>query len=326
MKGICSHLIKNLNTSSPLVSPKRYEEEPHFRLDLKANIKRNSLPLAKSPHRKTYSEAYEIKSALHPKLNSHISAKSLDSDNEENHQEMPVIKLNEIKGPFESKNAVIGYQNASVIEIKEIRPGNQEAKSMGKFVEEDADIRARNEDRDPFEVELENKNKTLNKAALFGIIQNTLPKKPKKLKRPKVVSISIFEYMISFVSRSKSTKEKMAILYEGLDALNSRLDIFNMLKKLRDLDKVKSLIFDPDQLFLFNQLPRPELMKRVNHWFQEEYLSYYEIFKKSNEFGELKMKDQIITSRRRIQEKHNKTEIDDKLLHLTQNIENEILN
>lgn len=189
------------------------------------------------------------------------------------------------------ENPVIPFANA----VKEVKEEYR--------LEEDGSPDQIDDKKDTDAIGIENKTKTTTK----------IGRKPKK---PKVVNISYFEYLSSFVSKSETIKGKMAIINAGFETLENRLDVFNLLKKLRDIDKIKGLILDSDQQFLFDRLPRPEILNRENNWFQEEYLSYYDIFKDSNELEELNMKVEIIASRRRIQDKPQKSEVDEKILRL----------
>ena len=76
------------------------------------------------------------------------------------------------------------------------------------------------------------------------------------------IDISFFEYIRSFVWSNPAIDEKAGLLKEGMRRINERLDIFNMFKKLREIDKLKLLLLDKEQLVLFNGLPKPHLMHK----------------------------------------------------------------
>lgn len=73
------------------------------------------------------------------------------------------------------------------------------------------------------------------------------------------INLSFWEYLRSFFTRSKVIKEKIRYLNEGISRINERLDIFNIFKKLREMDKLKVLLLENEQFVLFHSLPRPEL-------------------------------------------------------------------
>lgn len=82
------------------------------------------------------------------------------------------------------------------------------------------------------------------------------------LKEPYKISVSIGEFLISYLYQSETLKQKMQILEEGTKRLNSRLDAVTILRKMRDVDKLKAMFFDMDQALLFNSLPKPELRSK----------------------------------------------------------------
>lgn len=280
--------------------------------------------------------------SLVPQINSNTpptSAKRSDSDVEEGPRSIHTVRPKELIDQFQTKKLCLSNQNEIIIpvDIKE-RDGevykgleNLEADSShpaAEFAVEDdnegrgeelfrdeGDIQGQKDcDRDLDKAKLGDTK--LSKGGLFGIVQSVLPRKPKKIKRPKIIHISFLEYVKSFFFKSEAAKEKLEILNKGLAILDSRLDILSVLKKLREVDKMKGLIFDTDQRFLFDKLPRPEINNREHNWFQEDYAPYYEVFKDSNEFDELGIKAQIRDSKRRIQDRPKKSKIDKRILTL----------
>jgi len=73
------------------------------------------------------------------------------------------------------------------------------------------------------------------------------------------VTLSVFEYIRSFFSKDETLRKKREILAEGRRRIEERLDVFNVLKKMREIDKLKFLLLDKYQLALFENLPRPVL-------------------------------------------------------------------
>lgn len=91
---------------------------------------------------------------------------------------------------------------------------------------------------------------------------------PGQVKNPDL-NISAIEYFRSFFSQEKELKKKFKIVKEGQRRIEERLDVFNILKKFREIDKLKALLLDKEQLILFDYLPKPvldysELMKNFS--------------------------------------------------------------
>ena len=62
-------------------------------------------------------------------------------------------------------------------------------------------------------------------------------------------------YYRCFALRSQKRKKK--VFEEGLKQVDEGLDIINVMKKLREVDKFRTLLLDSDQLLLFNNMPKP---------------------------------------------------------------------
>lgn len=71
------------------------------------------------------------------------------------------------------------------------------------------------------------------------------------------IDITFWEYLKSFISKDPKIQKKMKVLNEGIKQIETRLDIFNLLKKLDELDKLKILLLQDHQLALFEGLPPP---------------------------------------------------------------------
>ncbi len=73
------------------------------------------------------------------------------------------------------------------------------------------------------------------------------------------VGMTVFEYMRCFFSKDENLIKKKEMLQEGRTRIEERLDVFNILKKMREIDKLKALLLDKYQLALFDNLPKPIL-------------------------------------------------------------------
>ena len=76
--------------------------------------------------------------------------------------------------------------------------------------------------------------------------------------------ISPWDYFCCLIGRSDATKEKMRVLHKGMKDIEERLDIINIMKKFREIDKLKTLLLEDEQLVLFNSIPKAEM-------FDEDY-------------------------------------------------------
>ena len=56
----------------------------------------------------------------------------------------------------------------------------------------------------------------------------------------------MFEYMRSFFTTDEVLKKKMELLHEGEKKIRERLDVFTIMKKSREVDKLKSVLLNSD--------------------------------------------------------------------------------
>ncbi|KAL4432689.1 hypothetical protein ABPG74_004982 [Tetrahymena malaccensis] len=78
-------------------------------------------------------------------------------------------------------------------------------------------------------------------------------------KETKCMKMSIWEYFKSKIYPFGELKKKKQIIQYSIDKLYYNLDIFNILKKLVEVEKLKRLLLDPEQLKLFDYLPKPTI-------------------------------------------------------------------
>mmetsp|Transcript_28917 Transcript_28917/g.26264 ORF Transcript_28917/g.26264 Transcript_28917/m.26264 type:complete len:113 (-) Transcript_28917:246-584(-) len=60
------------------------------------------------------------------------------------------------------------------------------------------------------------------------------------------INISMIEYIRGFFSFDKKIAKKMEMLKEGERRIRERLDIFNVMIKLREIDKLKAILLNKD--------------------------------------------------------------------------------
>ena len=140
----------------------------------------------------------------------------------------------------------------------------------------------------------------------------------KQAKESESVNISYWEYVKSFVWKSKSLNEKIGILNEGKRRINERLDIFNMFKKFREVDKLKLLLLESEQLVLFDSLPKPELVyKEYKHAIIRKSQSFSSSQLREAKFiSERRRNDLIMLSYNNLKDKYKNTMVDKKLLEI----------
>ena len=100
---------------------------------------------------------------------------------------------------------------------------------------------------------------------------------------PKRLKISFFEN-IKYIMNFKRKNSKIAELNKAYDRINRKLDILFIIKKFTELEKIKMLLLDEDQLRLFNHLPKPifcidsKKMREPTSRDKSEFLSMWEAF------------------------------------------------
>jgi len=146
------------------------------------------------------------------------------------------------------------------------------------------------------------------------------------------IDISMWEYFsrFLFIKRNKRTKEKFDVLNKGMKNIRERMDVLNIMQKFRELDKLKTLLLEEDQLVLFNAIPKAEIKSdqestveslpfgsndgRKSNTFSERIL-------KKSTFIELKEEqNQIRKAYNKIQLKNKKSKIDARLLEFYDDI------
>jgi len=134
------------------------------------------------------------------------------------------------------------------------------------------------------------------------------------------INLSFCEYLRSFLPGNKGVKQKIKILQDGIKRIDERLDIFNVLKKLRELDKLKFLLIENEQLILFEGLPKPELSTE-NQTKMEDSGSIAPVKLKDAKFITEGIKADLITDAyHRTVLKSDKNKLDRKLLSIYEQI------
>ena len=64
---------------------------------------------------------------------------------------------------------------------------------------------------------------------------------------------------LNLLEKFKNWKKKMTILWQAKKQMDMKMDLSFLMSKILDIEKIKYLIFDPDQLFLFDLIPKPKI-------------------------------------------------------------------
>jgi len=60
------------------------------------------------------------------------------------------------------------------------------------------------------------------------------------------IDISVADYIRGFFSLDNEINKKIELLKEGEKRIRERLDVFNVMNKLREIDKLKAILLNKD--------------------------------------------------------------------------------
>ncbi|EAR97898.2 zinc knuckle protein (macronuclear) [Tetrahymena thermophila SB210] len=99
-----------------------------------------------------------------------------------------------------------------------------------------------------------------------------------------IIKLTIIEYIKYFSSsNSKQLKQKKEFIQNGFKKVSNHLDIENILNKLQELEKLKQVVLNEDQLKLFELLPRPVLRSDSSESQSNQGNSFYDKINKTYE-------------------------------------------
>ncbi|KAL4435683.1 hypothetical protein ABPG74_018234 [Tetrahymena malaccensis] len=173
----------------------------------------------------------------------------------------------------------------------------------------------------------------------MGIIKSALPQKilkkqptQKQLKKAvenhfecmfkqqtKSIHVSIWEYIKSSIFPCKSQKKKKDIINYSFEMLYQNLDILQILKRLIEVEKLKRLFLNQEQLKLFDYLPKPTIhsglfdKKTTDKGIQNQY--EINLLYQDNR-TELQRAKDAYDSYKKILSKNEYTELDEKLINM----------
>ncbi|EAR98492.1 transmembrane protein, putative (macronuclear) [Tetrahymena thermophila SB210] len=138
-------------------------------------------------------------------------------------------------------------------------------------------------------------------------------------KQTKSMRMSIWEYIKSSVWPFGELKKKKQIINYSIDKLYYNLDIFNIVKRLIEVEKLKRLLLDQDQIKLFDYLPKPTihsdcvLKKDMKQSLSKQY--EVDIMYQDNRTEMQKVKD-AFQSYKKIIKKTEHSKLDQKIIDL----------
>ena len=165
-----------------------------------------------------------------------------------------------------------------------------------------------------------------------NIIKNSEWKKRKimdfflKLKNKKL-NIGWWKKFKSNFVNDEETEIRIKQNRKAMDLIKNKLNITYLLKKFVELDKLKMLILDKDQLNLFDYLPKPVILRNTK--IEITHFPFSQNYKNTTDHSYIEEEDALVKSRRlfnsfhKINIKRKMNEIDEKLINfLDQDIKN----
>ncbi|EAR82623.1 zinc knuckle protein, putative (macronuclear) [Tetrahymena thermophila SB210] len=137
-------------------------------------------------------------------------------------------------------------------------------------------------------IQLESQNQSICQQAAAEQAQflEQILKNIQKLLNPirNIIKLSPFQYISYFFFRySSKQKVNKALIEEGIRKVQSRLDIQHILHKLQEIEKLKQIVLNEDQIKLFEILPRPILSSSQTPKQNQQQNQFYNTEKKSYE-------------------------------------------
>ncbi|EAR82626.2 zinc knuckle protein, putative (macronuclear) [Tetrahymena thermophila SB210] len=159
--------------------------------------------------------------------------------------------------------------------------------------------------------EKQNDSKSEQEENLFKTkIINRIQKLINPLKQ--TVQLKMKDYLSHF---SNCSQQKTNLMEEGINKINHRLDIQNILHQLQEIEKLKKIVLDEDQIKLFEILPRP-VLKNSQSKIQTDTKNQF--FETKNQSEEEKVND-AYNSLCNILNKQKKSQRDLQLIQLLDN-------
>ncbi|EAR93742.1 small GTP-binding domain protein (macronuclear) [Tetrahymena thermophila SB210] len=152
-------------------------------------------------------------------------------------------------------------------------------------------------------------------------IQKVVEKQFEKLmkKETNSMKMSVFEYFVSLIFPCGRLRKKKQVIDYSIEKLYQNLDIFSILKRLIEVEKLKRLLLDQNQIKLLDYLPKPTInlnlalnkdLNRSNQKNQEINLLY------QDNRSELQKAKDAFEAYKNILSKDDFSELDQKLIDM----------
>ncbi|KAL4441424.1 hypothetical protein ABPG74_013719 [Tetrahymena malaccensis] len=131
------------------------------------------------------------------------------------------------------------------------------------------------------------------------------------------MKMSVWEYFLSHFCPFGKLKKKKEIIQYSIDKLYQNLDILQILKRLIEVEKLKRLLLDPDQIKLLDYLPKPtiHLDLVLNQQSTENVNKEVNLLYQDNRSQMQKAKD-AFEAYKKIQSRKNFSRLDQKLIEM----------
>ncbi|EAR85840.2 hypothetical protein TTHERM_00313220 (macronuclear) [Tetrahymena thermophila SB210] len=147
-------------------------------------------------------------------------------------------------------------------------------------------------------------------------IMNDYNKQQEIVQNRSSLNFNIFTYMLSFVSRVfQSFKNKKQVIDYGIREIDNILDVEYIIKKLVEIDKLKRIIFNDDQLTLFNYIPKPQILYKFDAT-QRVIIEKNSFFNEDDKLNDFQKFKKVKQSFQNIFDKEKQTKIENRIMNL----------
>ncbi|KAL4465886.1 hypothetical protein ABPG74_004123 [Tetrahymena malaccensis] len=130
------------------------------------------------------------------------------------------------------------------------------------------------------------------------------------------MSLSVFEYLKLLIWPFGKLKEKKKVMDYSIDTLYYHLDVMYVVKKLLEVDKLKQILLDKDQLKLFEYIPKPTITSNYGFTDNEEELQIDIDTQYQDKRTELQKAQQAFNAYQNINNKEQQNLLDSRILEL----------
>ncbi|EAR87344.2 transmembrane protein, putative (macronuclear) [Tetrahymena thermophila SB210] len=130
------------------------------------------------------------------------------------------------------------------------------------------------------------------------------------------MSLGVFEYLKLLIWPFGKLKEKKKVLDFSIDTLYYHLDVMYVVKKLLEVDKLKQILLDKDQLKLFEYIPKPTITSNYGFTEKEDDLQIDIDTQYQDKRTELQKAQQAFNAYQNISNKEHQNLLDNRIIEL----------